>query len=81
MIFIPEYHDVGGLHQGISRLRYVIGNLGLFMVTLIDTVSPNQVRPRHPEKVSRPDAKSRPSPTGFASARRLRAAMPIPAIS
>ena len=32
------------------------------MVTLIDTVSPNQVRPRHPEKVNRPDAKSPAKP-------------------
>jgi lipoic acid synthetase len=32
------------------------------MVVLIDTVSPNQVRPRHPEKVNRPDAKSPPKP-------------------
>ncbi len=32
------------------------------MVVLIDTVSPNQVRPRHPEKINRPDAKSPPKP-------------------
>jgi lipoic acid synthetase len=32
------------------------------MVVLIDTVSPNQVRPRHPEKVNRPDAKSPAKP-------------------
>ena len=32
------------------------------MVVLIDTVSPAQVRPRHPEKVNRPDAKSPPKP-------------------
>ncbi|MBN9598884.1 MAG: lipoyl synthase [Afipia sp.] len=32
------------------------------MVVLIDTVSQNQVRPRHPEKVNRPDAKSPPKP-------------------
>ena len=32
------------------------------MVTLIDTVSPQQIRPRHPEKVNRPDALSPPKP-------------------
>src|SRR3954467_12047843 len=32
------------------------------MVVLVDTVSVNQVRPRHPEKVNRPDALSPPKP-------------------
>ncbi len=32
------------------------------MVVLIDTVSTTQVRPRHPEKINRPDAKSPPKP-------------------
>src|ERR1700744_1140783 len=32
------------------------------MVTLIDTVSSNPLRPRHPEKVNRPDAVSPPKP-------------------
>ena len=32
------------------------------MVVLIDTVSSSQVRPRHPEKVNRPDAKSPAKP-------------------
>ena len=32
------------------------------MVVLVDTVSANQVRPRHPEKVNRPDALSPPKP-------------------
>ena len=32
------------------------------MVVLIDTVSSNQVRPRHPEKVNRPDSKSPAKP-------------------
>src|SRR5882724_4559699 len=32
------------------------------MVVLVDTVSSNQVRPRHPEKVNRPDALSPPKP-------------------
>jgi lipoic acid synthetase len=32
------------------------------MVVLVDTVSTNQVRPRHPEKVNRPDALSPPKP-------------------
>jgi lipoic acid synthetase len=32
------------------------------MVTLIDTISETQVRPRHPEKINRPDAKSPPKP-------------------
>src|SRR6476660_1188779 len=32
------------------------------MVVLVDTVSLNQVRPRHPEKVNRPDALSPPKP-------------------
>mgnify|MGYP003541490096 CR=1 FL=1 len=32
------------------------------MVVLVDTVSQNQVRPRHPEKVNRPDALSPPKP-------------------
>ena len=32
------------------------------MVVLIDTVSSNPVRPRHPEKVNRPDALSPPKP-------------------
>src|SRR6186713_1978305 len=32
------------------------------MVVLLDTVSANQVRPRHPEKVNRPDALSPPKP-------------------
>src|SRR5213079_1806099 len=32
------------------------------MVVLIDTVSPPPVRPRHPEKVNRPDALSPPKP-------------------
>src|SRR5882762_9570571 len=32
------------------------------MVVLVDTVSSNQVRPRHPEKVNRPDAPSPPKP-------------------
>ena len=32
------------------------------MVVLVDTVSVNQVRPRHPEKVNRPDAFSPPKP-------------------
>src|SRR5213075_537166 len=35
---------------------------GLNMVVLVDTVSVNQVRPRHPEKVNRPDALSPPKP-------------------
>ena len=32
------------------------------MVTLIDTISADPVRPRHPEKVNRPDALSPPKP-------------------
>src|SRR3954452_19836514 len=32
------------------------------MVVLVDTVSTSQVRPRHPEKVNRPDALSPPKP-------------------
>ena len=32
------------------------------MVVLVDIVSTNQVRPRHPEKVNRPDALSPPKP-------------------
>src|SRR5215469_18469837 len=32
------------------------------MVTLIDTISSNPLRPRHPEKVNRPDAASPPKP-------------------
>src|SRR5882672_7904455 len=32
------------------------------MVVLVDTVSSTQVRPRHPEKVNRPDALSPPKP-------------------
>src|SRR6201988_3734588 len=32
------------------------------MVVLIDTVSDTQIRPRHPEKVNRPDAQSPPKP-------------------
>src|ERR1700750_2310510 len=32
------------------------------MVVLVDTVSASQVRPRHPEKVNRPDALSPPKP-------------------
>src|SRR6187200_1345831 len=32
------------------------------MVVLVDTVSVTQVRPRHPEKVNRPDAQSPPKP-------------------
>ncbi len=32
------------------------------MVVLVDTVSATQVRPRHPEKVNRPDALSPPKP-------------------
>ena len=32
------------------------------MVTLIDTISPTPLRPRHPEKVNRPDAVSPPKP-------------------
>ena len=38
------------------------------MVVLIDTVSPNQVRPRHPEKVNRPDAKSPAKPEATSAA-------------
>src|SRR6188472_2732216 len=51
------------------------------MVVLIDTVSANQVRPRHPEKVNRPDALSPPKPDwirvrapntrGYADTRRI----------
>src|SRR6476469_1896983 len=33
------------------------------MVVLVDTVSTTQVRPRHPEKVNRPDALSPPKPS------------------
>src|SRR3979490_3272560 len=32
------------------------------MVVVVDTVSANQLRPRHPEKVNRPDAFSPPKP-------------------
>ena len=32
------------------------------MVTVIDTISSNPLRPRHPEKVNRPDALSPPKP-------------------
>jgi lipoyl synthase len=32
------------------------------MVTIIDTISPEPLRPRHPEKVNRPDAPSPPKP-------------------
>src|ERR1700748_3353577 len=32
------------------------------MVVIVDTVSPTPVRPRHPEKVNRPDALSPPKP-------------------
>src|SRR5579859_6327503 len=51
------------------------------MVTLIDTVSANPSRPRHPEKVNRPDALSPPKPDwirvrapntrGYADTRRI----------
>src|SRR5579859_2483092 len=51
------------------------------MVTLIDTVSANPLRPRHPEKVNRPDALSPPKPDwirvrapntrGYADTRRI----------
>src|SRR5919106_156392 len=54
---------------------------GLNMVVLVDTVSVNQVRPRHPEKVNRPDALSPPKPEwirvrapntrGYADTRRI----------
>src|SRR5215468_2767897 len=36
--------------------------MALAMVTIIDTVSSTPVRPRHPEKVNRPDAPSPPKP-------------------
>ncbi len=32
------------------------------MVTIVDTISSTQLRPRHPEKVNRPDAVSPPKP-------------------
>ena len=32
------------------------------MVTIVDTISTTQLRPRHPEKVNRPDAVSPPKP-------------------
>ena len=32
------------------------------MVVVVDTVSPTPLRPRHPEKVNRPDAFSPPKP-------------------
>src|SRR5215204_4744017 len=51
------------------------------MVVLVDTVSATQVRPRHPEKVNRPDALSPPKPDwirvrapntrGYADTRRI----------
>jgi len=33
------------------------------MVVVVDTVSATPLRPRHPEKVNRPDALSPPKPT------------------
>src|SRR3974390_963706 len=35
---------------------------GFFMVVVVDTVSATPLRPRHPEKVNRPDAFSPPKP-------------------
>src|SRR3974390_3251637 len=35
---------------------------GFFMVVVVDTVSATPLRPRHPEKVNRPDSPSPPKP-------------------
>src|SRR6476646_9016061 len=56
-------------------------DLQALMVTIVDTISTSQLRPRHPEKVNRPDAFSPPKPNwirvraptsrGYADTRRI----------
>src|SRR6516162_7085084 len=53
----PQALRQPGLPVAAARITY-----GEAMVTIIDTVSATPLRPRHPEKVNRPDALSPPKP-------------------
>jgi hypothetical protein len=46
----------------IASWHLVSSDSGLFIIVLIDTIATTQVRPRQPEKVNRPDAKSPAKP-------------------